>query len=224
MERPLDSSHPDPPGELDAALDLDPADWPPRRTYHLLTGLVVPRPIAWVSTQSRSGDLNLAPHSYFNAVGYDPPTVMFASSGRKDTLTNVEATGEFVVNLVSRALLERMNTTAADLPPDEDEFAWAGVTPIAARVVSAPRVAEAPAALECRLTQVVEAGGGYVVLGEVVRVHVDPAVWSGGRIDPLALDPIGRLGGSRYTTLGEILELPRPSWADLRGGGPPLTG
>jgi flavin reductase (DIM6/NTAB) family NADH-FMN oxidoreductase RutF len=214
------TSHPEPPDELDAPLELDPADWEPRQVYFLLTGLVVPRPIAWVSTRSPSGIRNVAPHSYFNVVAHDPPHVIFSSTGEKDTLRNVQLTGEFVVNLVTQDVVEPMNFTATDFPPEEDEFTWADLTEASAERVAAPRVAEAKAHLECRLVQVVPAGNGNIVIGRVVHVHVDPSVWHAGRVDPVRYDPVCRLAGTGYATLGEVFKLPRPRWDDVQHTAP----
>jgi flavin reductase (DIM6/NTAB) family NADH-FMN oxidoreductase RutF len=210
------SSHQAPPVELDAPLELDPDDWEPRQVYFLLTGLVIPRPIAWVSTRSPSGIRNVAPHSYFNVVAHDPPHVIFSSSGEKDTLRNVQLTGEFVVNLVTQDVVEPMNFTATDFPPEEDEFTWAGLTEAPAHSVHAPRVAEAKAHLECRLVQVVPAGNGNIVIGRVRHMHVDPSVWAEGRVDPARYDPVCRLAGTGYATLGEVFKLPRPRWEDVQ--------
>jgi flavin reductase (DIM6/NTAB) family NADH-FMN oxidoreductase RutF len=216
------SSHPAPPDHLDVgeALEVDPEDWEPRQVYFLLTGLVVPRPIAWVSTRSPTGVRNVAPHSYFNVVAHDPPHVVFSSSGEKDTLRNVELTGEFVVNLVTMDVVEQMNFTATNFPPDEDEFTWAQLGEAPSTVVAAPRVAEAKAHLECRLVKVVPAGNGNIVIGRVVHVHVDGSVWKDGRVDPVLLDPVCRLAGTGYATLGEVFKLPRPNWDDVEGTAP----
>ncbi|MBW3658274.1 MAG: flavin reductase family protein, partial [Actinobacteria bacterium] len=154
----MTSSHETPPATLDTTLELTPGDWPSREVYFLMTGLVIPRPIAWVSTVDAEGRRNLAPHSYFNVVAHEPPHVVFSSSGVKDTLRNVRATGEFVVNLVTMDVVEAMNFTATDFPSDEDEFGWAEVTPVPSRTVAPARVAEARAHLECRVVETVAAG------------------------------------------------------------------
>ncbi|MFA9444055.1 flavin reductase family protein [Egicoccus sp. AB-alg6-2] len=214
------SSHPGPPPHLDAPLEVSPADWEPRQIYYLMTGLVVPRPIAWVSTFGDRGIGNVAPHSYFNVVAHDPPHVVFSSSGTKDTLRNIRARREFVVNIVTMDVVEAMNFTATDFPPDEDEFAWAQLTPAPAAVVDAPRVAEAKAHLECRLVEEVAAGNGNIVVGEVVHLHVDPSVWRDGRVDPVLLDPVCRLAGSGYARLGALFDLPRRRWDDVEGSPP----
>lgn len=217
----MPSSHDHPPESLDSPLELAPADWDPRQVYYLLTGLVIPRPIAWVSTADADGVPNVAPHSYFNLVSHAPPHVMFSSGGVKDTLRNLRATGEFVVNLVTMDLVEEMNATAADLPPDVDEFAWVGLDTAPSHTVAPPRVARAKAHLECRVVHDLAVGNGNLVVGEVAHVHVDPHVWSGGRIDPALLDPVCRLAGTRYAKLGEVFTLPRPVWADVADASPP---
>lgn len=216
----MSTSHPAPPDQLDSPLELDPADWPSRQVYFLMTGLVVPRPIAWVSTLSEDGVRNVAPHSYFNVVAHEPPHVVFSSSREKDTLRNVRATGEFVVNLVTMDVVEAMNFTATEFPPDEDEFTWAQLTEAPSRTVSAPRVAEAKAHLECRVQEIVRAGNGHVVIGEVTHLHIDPSVWKDGRVDPELLDPVCRLAGTRYARLGEVFKLDRPTWDEVRGSAP----
>ena len=195
---------------------IDPAALSARETYFLLTNLVVPRPIAWVSSLAPDGTRNLAPHSYFNIVSTDPPIVHFTQTGRKDTLTNVEASGEFVINLVSADQVAAMNLTAADFPPDQDEFAWAGLEDSASTHVAPPRVAGAKAAMECRVRTILPMGNGNMVFGDVLTVHVDDSIWTDGRIDVAALAPVGRLGGSAYTHVADIFKLVRPTWAELR--------
>jgi flavin reductase (DIM6/NTAB) family NADH-FMN oxidoreductase RutF len=210
------SSHPAPPDQLDTDLDVAPEDWQARQIYFLMTGLVIPRPIAWVSTLGEDGVRNVAPHSYFNVVSNDPPHVVFSSTGEKDTLRNVRASGEFVVNLVTEHVLEEMNATAADLPHGEDEFSWFGIEAAPSRVVAPPRVAAAKAHLECRLVDVVPVGNGNLTIGEVVHVHVAAEVWRDGRVDPELLRPVCRLAGTAYAELGEVFKLPRPSWDQIR--------
>jgi flavin reductase (DIM6/NTAB) family NADH-FMN oxidoreductase RutF len=196
---------------------IDPADLTQRRVYRLLTMLVVPRPIAWVSTLSADGTPNVAPHSFFNVMSSEPPVVHVTSSGEKDTLRNVRDTGEFVINVVTRDLLEQMNLTAADFPAHEDEFAWAGLEQAPSQVVATPRVAASPAALECRLRLVVEIGTGRMIFGDVVRIHVADDLWDDeGRIPPERLDPVGRLGGPNYVMTDDVRELARPTWQDVR--------
>ncbi len=196
----------------------------PNENYKLLAGSVVPRPIAWVSTVDAAGIRNLAPFSWFTAVSANPPMVCFCPSLReakdglrstKDTLENVRATGEFVVNIVSEDMVEAMNQTAAQLPPEEDEFLRAGVTAVPGELVRAPRVAEARVQMECRLRQVIEVSkevmGGAMVLGEVVRFHVSDAVLEPGmHVVPDKLQAVGRLAGSSYVRTRDRFDLQRP--------------
>lgn len=189
--------------------------------YKLMIGSVVPRPIGWISTVSDAGIPNLAPFSFFNAVCSNPPTVLFCPSIRgadgseKDTLKNVRANGEFVVNIVSEALAEAMNLSAAELPPEMDEFAYAGVTAEPSQVVKPPRVGESLIHYECRMTQIIEIstqpGGGSIVIGEVLHLHVDDSVMIGSdKIDVLKLQPIGRLAGASYCRVNDLFDLARP--------------
>lgn len=196
--------------------EINPADLTDRRVYELLTMLVVPRPIAWVSTVAPDGTPNVAPHSYFNIMSNAPPVVHITSAGEKDTLRNIRATNEFVINVVSRDLLDAMNLTAADFPADEDEFGWAQLERTPSSVVKPPRVTRARAALECTLRQVLEIGNGRMVFGDVVRVHTAHDLWDGDQIVPERLDAVGRLGGSAYQTIDGVLRLARPSREDAR--------
>lgn len=195
---------------------IDPGDLTADETYQLLTMLVVPRPIAWISTVSPDGTPNLAPHSYFNIVSSAPPVVHFTSAGDKDTLRNVLDTGEFVVNVVSRGLLEQMNVTAIGMPAAEDEFGWAGLDRAPSAVVAPLRVATARAAMECTLRQVIEIGNGRMAFGDVVAFHTADDLWSDGEIPAERLDPVGRLGGSAYQTLDGVARLDQPTWDHLR--------
>ncbi|GGX97363.1 flavin reductase family protein [Massilia dura] len=164
--------------------------------------IVGPRPIGWISSRDGAGTLNLAPYSFFNAFNYTPPIVGFASIGHKDTVRNVEQTGEFVWNLATRPLAEAMNQTCAAVPPAVDEFQLAGLTPLASRLVSVPRVAESPVAFECRVTQIVQLEGAdgarvptWLVLGEVVGVHIAHALLKNGVYDTASAGHILRGGG-----------------------------
>jgi flavin reductase (DIM6/NTAB) family NADH-FMN oxidoreductase RutF len=186
--------------------------------YHLLNAAIAPRPVAWVSTLGADGTPNLAPHSYTTVFSTDPPVVGFVSVGRKDSLTNAEASGEFVLNIAGQELIDQLNLTAANFPPHEDEFAWAGLTRVASDSIAAPRVGEAPVAFETRVAGVVPIGNCHLVLGEVLRVHVAAAVWRDGRIDPRLLNPILRLAGSQFAELGETFNLARPSYQDVLAG------
>jgi flavin reductase (DIM6/NTAB) family NADH-FMN oxidoreductase RutF len=180
--------------------------------------IVAPRPIGWISTCDAEGRLNLAPYSFFNAVCDHPPMVMFSSSGWKDTVSNINATGEFVCNLVTRALAEKMNLTSAALPHGTNEFEFANLEAAPARIVKPPRVAQAPAALECKLAQIVQlrsAAGSlldqYLTLGEVVGVHIDRAYLKEGRFDLLATHPVQRAGyAADYTEATTAFTMPRP--------------
>ncbi|MBM3276296.1 MAG: flavin reductase family protein, partial [Candidatus Sericytochromatia bacterium] len=195
--------------------------------YKILIGAIVPRPIAWVSTVSTAsagGIRNLAPFSFFNGVCGDPMALMIAIDRRgpdaavKDTLRNIEATREFVVNIPDEALAEAMNATSADFSPHVDEFAAAGVVAAPSVKVAPPRVADAPIGFECRLIQVVHLGdrplSGSVVLGEVVFGHIRSDLVDNWRIDASLLAPIGRMGGHFYTRAAkDMFKLPRPGGA-----------
>lgn len=174
------------------------------RTYSWLNSIVLPRPIAWVSTRSADGVDNLAPHSFFTVAGVAPPVVSFTSVGTKDSLRNVLATGEFVVSLCTEDLMERVNLTATDFPPDRSEFDAVGLTREPSAVVAPYRVRESPVALECRLARTVEFGSCTVVFGEVVHLAVDESVVRDGRPQVDLLHPVARLGGDEWTTIGEV--------------------
>lgn len=200
--------------------EIEPSQLQGRDPYYLLTSLVVPRPIAWVSTLSVDGLRNVAPHSYFNAMSSDPLIVHFTSSGTKDSLVNARETKEFVVNIVSRDLTELMNLTAASFKPHEDEFSWAGLEAAPSKTVAPPRVAAAKAAMECRVVKIVELGNGSMVFGEVQLIVVEESILREGRVDPMLLAPIGRLAGSTYTDAAKALfDLKRPTVEDVKGDG-----
>jgi flavin reductase (DIM6/NTAB) family NADH-FMN oxidoreductase RutF len=189
-----------------------------RERYQLLTSLVVPRPIGWVSTRSTGGVLNVAPFSFFSAVASSPMLVSLSIGTRggvaKDSLRNILDQGTFCVNVVTEPQLEAMNQTAASLPPEDDEFAFAGLSVAEAETVDAPYVADCPAVLECELYKHVELGkAGGLVLGEVKGVRLDPAltiVEGSSFVDTAELRPVGRLSGFSYSLLGEIRVVPRP--------------
>lgn len=180
--------------------------------------IVGPRPIGWFSTLDELGQVNLAPYSFYNALGDNPPIIGFSSSGRKHSLRNIEATGEFVANFVTKALGEAMNLTSSDFAPGVDEMALAGLTPAPCRLVRPPHVAESPAALECKLLQIIQlhdvAGKAleqYLVLGQVVGVHINTAYLVNGRFDTAAAQPILRAGyRGDYAELGGMFEMLRP--------------
>lgn len=209
-------SHDAPPQNLESPLEVGPGDLSLRDFYLLMTALVIPRPIGWISTISATGVRNVAPYSYFNLMGSDPFYVAFGSTGEKDNLTNLRQVPEFVVNIVSMDMIEKMNFTSADFPPEEDEFTWAGITPVAAAKVRPARVGEAKAHLECEVVQIVDDHNTHIVLGRVIHAHVDPSVWKNGRVDPRLLDPVCRLSGSAYAQLGEIVNVARPYWKDVK--------
>jgi flavin reductase (DIM6/NTAB) family NADH-FMN oxidoreductase RutF len=205
-------------------LSFDPAQHPQRQIYKLMVGIIVPRPIALVSTVDAAGNANLAPFSFFAGVGAAPPTVLFCpalrpwdanrAGQRKDTLRNVEETREFVINVVSDAIAAQTNATAADVGPEVDEFKLSGLTPVPSEVVKAPRVAESPAQMECRVMQIIYTGdkpaSGVVVLGEVVRFHVREDLVEDFRVDPAGLDAVGRMAGNTWVRTRDRIELIRP--------------
>ena len=180
--------------------------------------IVAPRPIGWISTCDREGHVNLAPYSFFNAVCDRPPMVMFSSGGWKDSVSNIQETQEFVCNLVTRSLAEKMNLTSAALPHGVNEFEFAGLAAAPSQVVAPPRVADAPAALECRLSEIIrlhDAAGTvldhYVTIGEVVGVHIDSAFLKDGLFDLLATHPIQRAGYTAdYTEATVGFKMVRP--------------
>jgi len=200
------------------------------RTGHGLTqspfnAIVVPRPIGWISTLDEGGRVNLAPFSFFNAVSYVPPHVMFATTGphphggtHKDSMRNALATGEFVVNLATWELREAVNLTSTPAPHDIDELTLAGLTPAPSRIVAPPRVAESPMQLECRVATHVELptpdadDRNTVVFGEVVGVHIADEAIVDGLVDVTRLDPIARLGYDQYVRVRDAFRMTRPGW------------
>lgn len=200
-------------------MQLDPRTMKQESTYKLLIGCVVPRPIAWVSTVGPDGVNNLAPFSFFMGVCQEPPTIAFSSgpraTNRKDTVRNAEHTGDFVVNVVDDDLAEQMNLSSGEYPPEIDEFALTGLTPAPGVRVRAPRVAQAPINLECRVAQIIPVGRGphSLVLGEILYFHVRDDVYdaASGRIDMARLKPVGRLAGQQYTHVHDIFQMKRPN-------------
>ena len=196
---------------------IDPGDLSPQDVYGLMVATIVPRPIALVSTVSETGVPNVSPFSFFNGVASRPPIVMLSiargSSGEKDTMRNIRATREFVVNVVDRALAPAAVATSVDYPPEVDEFEPAGLTPIPSDKVGPPRVAESPVHFECVAIDLVNEPGGAsvtLVLGRVLRFHVARRLWKDGAIEPAELAPIARLGADLYAELGEPFALKRP--------------
>ena len=209
-------------------LDFDTLD--SAAVYRLLVGCVQPRPIAFVSTVDAAGRANLAPYSFFNVASVDPPILAFApqyaastgpGDGIKDTLSNLQETEECVVHIVSHRFREAMNLTSASWPRGMSEFEMAGFTPVASRRVRPPRAAEASAAFECRLDQIISWGerprAGSLVLARILAAHIDDTVYFDGKIDQHALDTIGRMGGPAYTRARDgYFEMPRPTPEDMQ--------
>jgi flavin reductase (DIM6/NTAB) family NADH-FMN oxidoreductase RutF len=195
-------------------LDVDPAALGPG-IYPWLTSVVVPRPIAWVSSRSAAGVDNLAPHSFFTIAGIDPPVVCFTSVGTKDSLRNILATREFVVSISTEPLREQVNLTGTDFPADISEFDAVGLTREASLRVAPPRVAESPVALECRLVSTQEFGICTVVFGEVVHLAVDESVLQDGRPEISLLRPVARLGAQEWSDIGDVTSRSRIPYSDL---------
>lgn len=199
-------------------MEIDPKEHDAARLYHLMTSVIVPRPIAWVSTVSRDGVPNLAPFSFFSGLTSTPPLVTIAAGRRrgmrKDTTNNASSMRELVINLVTESHLDAMVLTSGEYPPETDEIALAGLTPLASVKVRPPRIAEAPVQLECTTREILELSAGIVdlIVAEIVYVHVADGVPVGAdlSIPTEALRPVGRLGGSHYTTLGAVREVERP--------------
>jgi flavin reductase (DIM6/NTAB) family NADH-FMN oxidoreductase RutF len=204
---------------------FDPARESFQNVYKLMIGAIVPRPIAFVSSLDARGVRNLAPFSFFTGVCANPPVVLFCTSVRpedavrrlaahKDTLLNVIATREFVVNVVTESIVEKMNLASAQVPPEIDEFELTGLTPFPSELVKPPRVAESPVQMECRLRQIIEISdrpsGGSIVLGEVMRFHVREDLVENFRIDPEKLSAVGRMGGPSYVRTHDRFDLKRP--------------
>jgi len=208
---------------------IDAADLSPQENYKLLAGTILPRPIAFVSTIDQAGIRNLAPFSFFTVASANPPIVVFCPMFRlpntrhrdtalhatKDTLSNIEATKEFVVNIVSEDFVRKMNETAAEVPPEVDEWELSQLTPVASELVGPPRVAESRMQMECRLVQLVIASdkplGGTLVLGEVLRFHIADEILHGDlTIDPDKLNAVGRMAGAAYCRTTDRFDLQRP--------------
>lgn len=196
-------------------------DWDPASlglaVYPLLTSVVVPRPIAWVSTRSSDGVDNLAPHSFFTVSCVQPPVVQFTSVGVKDSLRNVQATREFVVGVCTEPLIEQVNATGTDYPAGVSEFDAVGLTREPSARVRPPRVAQSPVALECRLVATTSLGDSTVVFGEVVWIAVDEDVLREDRPEITLLRPVARLGGDEWCTVGEVSRRRRVPFAEIAG-------
>ena len=199
---------------------FDPNEISFQETHKLMIGSIVPRPIAFVSTQSKDGKNNVAPFSYFNGVCSKPPTIMFAPARRgwdgqeKDTLINIRDTKEFVVNIVSEPFAEKMVLCSTDFDSDVDEFEMSGLTPITSQKVAPPRVGESKVSFECKLNQIVEigdgtAGSGFVVIGTIVLFHIDEEVYEDGRINLEKLQALGRIAGNGYARTTDTFDIIR---------------
>lgn len=201
-------------------MQIDPSTAAVPDVYQHLTGVVTPRPIAWVTTLSPAGVVNLAPFSFFNAFGANPPTVVFSPTLRrdgtkKDTLLNLEALGEFVIHAATAPLAEKVNLSSKEVPPDESEVALTGLHTLPGTKVKVPRLAEAPVALECVVEQIIPCGAGPIaanlVIGEVVLMHIaDDVLDEKGAVDPRKLKTVARLGGAFWCHTSDLFELKRP--------------
>ncbi len=187
--------------------------------HNPFNAIVTPRPIGWISTRGKDGHENLAPYSFFNAVAYEPPQVMFASTADKhdrhfgkDTVANIDETGVFCVNIVEYAMRDAMNATSGSYQAETDEFALAGLSRAECETIPCSRVANAPAALECRLTQMVDLEGeaNYAVFGEVTGIYLRDDCLVEGRFDVTTFKPLARLGYRDYAVVEELFSLPRP--------------
>lgn len=201
-----------------------PGNHPNTLSRNPFNAIVVPRPIGWISTLSKDDIPNLAPYSFFNAVAYDPPQVMFAATsghghgGQKDSVQNAQDTGEFVVNVVTYDLREQMNASAVSAPSNINEFEYAKLTQEPSQMVKVPRVAESPIHLECTYTQTVElptddpAEPNTVIFGQVIGIHIREEVIKDGKLDLQTIQPIGRLGYLDYVHVTKSFDMDRPTW------------
>ncbi|MGW1466566.1 flavin reductase family protein [Streptomyces sp. NPDC002308] len=206
-------------------VDFDPQTMQSKAFYQLLTAVVVPRPIAWVSTVAPGGlTPNLAPHSFFTVACVTPPIVQFTSVGRKDSLRNIEQTGSFVVNLAPEQLFEQINATSTDFPHGTSEFEAVGIATEPSLRVAPPRVAASPVALECELHSTVLLGDSTVVFGRVVHAAVDETVLVDGHPEITRMRPLTRLGKNEWGTLGGIREIARVPWAQWQKSDGPEAG
>jgi flavin reductase (DIM6/NTAB) family NADH-FMN oxidoreductase RutF len=206
---------------------FDPAEMEPAAFYRVLNSVVVPRPIAWVCSRSAEGVYNLAPHSFYTVACVDPPVVQFTSVGRKDSLRNVEETGEFTVSLTPESLFEHVNATGTDFPRDQSEAEHAGVRLEPSEKIDTMRVAESPVSVECTLHATLRLGDSTVVFGRVVNIAVHSDAVRDGRPRIEHLQPLARLGGNEWSTIGEIKEIrriPYRNWEEDPGIGERLRG
>lgn len=202
--------------------DLTPDEMGAGPFYKVLTSVVVPRPIAWVSTRSADGVDNLAPHSFFTVSCVDPPMIQFTSVGKKDSLRNATETGEFVVCLAGEPMFEKINATATDFPTEISEFAEVGLTAEKSATVAPSRVLESPVALECRLHSAIELGNSTVVIGRVTHAAIDSDVFvtdahNNTLPDIAKLRPLARLGKNEWSRMGEIVKISRIAYDNWPG-------
>lgn len=207
-------------------MKIDPTQQSRQDNYKLMIGSIVPRPIAFVTSLSKSGVVNAAPFSFFNIAGVEPPLIMFscmrkAGGVMKDTARNITELREFIVHIVSEEIVEQVNTTSIDAPSEVDELALTDLTTVAGDLVNVPRVLEAKIAMECRLDQHVQVGKDAegkrtadILIGEVIRFHIDDALYENGRIDLRGLNPMSRLAGLFYGKVGNTIERPRPIYEE----------
>jgi flavin reductase (DIM6/NTAB) family NADH-FMN oxidoreductase RutF len=198
-------------------IDIKPDDAGPGAFYLFLNSVVVPRPIAWVSSRSAAGVDNLAPHSFFTVASVDPPILQFTSVGRKDSLNNIEQTGEFVICLTPAALFEQINASGTNFPGSISEFDAVGLQREPSLTVAPPRVADSPVAIECTLHSTVSFGSSTVVFGRVQHAVIDASMMRDGRPAIELLDPIARLGGNQWGRLGPVQEIARIGYHDWPG-------
>jgi flavin reductase (DIM6/NTAB) family NADH-FMN oxidoreductase RutF len=205
--------------ERKAVLSIDPSENTVRENYKFLIGSIIPRPIAFVTTKSKDGIINGAPFSYFNIVSSDPPLISVSiqrSSGKqKDTARNIMEVKEFVVHIVDKHNVEKINQTAANLPPDQSEIEFADLTIVESKKISVPGVKEAKIRLECSLKQMIELGENDtpscdLIIGQIVQFHIEEGIYENGRIDPIGLAAVSRLAGNDYAKIGEIFSIERP--------------
>ena len=204
-------------------MKVDPADLNRRDSHELITSVIVPRPIAFVSTIGEDGVFNLAPFSAFTSLALKPALIGFSIGWRrngekKDTLRNIEFSKDFVINVVDETLAEAMNQTSVEYASNVDEFKQAGLTPAKSDIVKAPMVAESPINMECKLSQILEFGeapdGSQVVIGEIVLIHIKDELWSGAYVEPSKLKAIGRTGGlDGYCRSTDIFKMQRPDYS-----------
>ncbi|WP_246142989.1 flavin reductase family protein [Pasteuria penetrans] len=214
-------------GRLVQYIDLDPSEQTRAENYRLLIGCVVPRPIAWVSSQNDRGIINVAPFSFFNAIASYPPMIIVScgrrpDGGRKDTANNLLSQGEFVVHTVDTQNVDVMNETAVEFPADQSEAKAFNLSMVPSKVVRVPRIATAKIQMECRLQQSLPIDGedakpqADLFIGEIVQFHIQSGIYREGKIDVGALDPVGRLSGTNYVSGGGTFSLPRPSYEEWK--------